>query len=355
MPEHVYSEKLGMLSDAQFQAALDRFDLGDFLIAEKIPLGVFGQNVFVTSSRGQFVLRGAPHFPWQFPTEQFYARLLHERTRVPAPWPYLIDPATDIFGWSYALMPRLPGTQLSLLEAEKKLTAQDRREIARAFGRNLALMHELSWPFAGRYDAASGKVQPFELLHELAWPFPVDHFADLAARAPGPVSYGELVPERIRHNLVLARRYSQATTEADLRWVEELLARAGVALREPFQPCFVMQDYKPDNLAILRENGQWRVSGVFDLMQPYFADGEADLTRTTFVYLNEEPELAREFIRAYSDLRTLRPGFAERFAVYMLDDLAILWEFALRHDQRWWPSGWTFRDWAERYVSFSPL
>jgi len=80
-------------------------------------------------------------------------------------------------------MPRLPGTQLSLLEAEKRLTAQDRREIARAFGRNLALMHEPGWPFAGRYDAASGKVQPFELLHELAWPFPVDHFADLAARA----------------------------------------------------------------------------------------------------------------------------------------------------------------------------
>jgi hygromycin-B 7''-O-kinase len=106
--------------------------------------------------------------------------------------------------------------------------------------------------------------------------------------------------------------------------VEELIARAVEALREPFQPCFVMQDYKPDNLAILHENGKWRVSGVFDLMQPYFADGEADLTRTTFVYLNEEPELAREFIRAYSDLKTFRPGFAERFAVYMLDDLAIL-------------------------------
>lgn len=46
-------------------------------------------------------------------------------------------------------------------------------------------------------------------------------------------------------------------------------------------------------------------------MQPYFADGEADLTRTPFVFLNEEPELAREFIQVYSDLRALRPGFAD--------------------------------------------
>ena len=28
---------------------------------------------------------------------------------MPAPWPYHIDDTTDIFGWPYALMPRLPG------------------------------------------------------------------------------------------------------------------------------------------------------------------------------------------------------------------------------------------------------
>jgi len=83
-----YSKHLGLLSPGQFQAALDRFGLGNFLHAEPISFGLFGQNVFLTSTEGEFVLRGRPHFPWQFPTEQFFARQLHDRTKVPVPWPY---------------------------------------------------------------------------------------------------------------------------------------------------------------------------------------------------------------------------------------------------------------------------
>lgn len=98
MTERTYSQYLGMIDDNQFQAALDRFQLGTFVKAEPIPFGLFGQNVFVTSSQGEYVLRGQPHFWWQFSTEQFYVRLLHERTQVPVPWPYLIDPEPDIFG-----------------------------------------------------------------------------------------------------------------------------------------------------------------------------------------------------------------------------------------------------------------
>ena len=62
-----YSKDLGLLSPDQFQAALSRFGLGNFLHAEPIPFGLFGQNVFLTSTVGEFVLRGRPHFPWQFP------------------------------------------------------------------------------------------------------------------------------------------------------------------------------------------------------------------------------------------------------------------------------------------------
>ena len=62
-----YSKHLGLLSPDQFQAALNRFGLGNFLHAEPIPFGLFGQNVFLTSIVGEFVLRGRPHFPWQFP------------------------------------------------------------------------------------------------------------------------------------------------------------------------------------------------------------------------------------------------------------------------------------------------
>jgi aminoglycoside phosphotransferase (APT) family kinase protein len=152
-----------------------------------VPLGLFGQNVFLTSTRGAFVLRGAPHFPWQFPTEQFYAQQLHEHTRVPAPWPYLIEQAQDIFGWSYAIMPRLPGSQMSLMEAQRKLTREDQYEIAVALGENLALMHELSWPFPGRYNADTQSVQPFELLRELAF-----HCEPLRRSSRAPISDGSL-------------------------------------------------------------------------------------------------------------------------------------------------------------------
>src|SRR5215216_5853473 len=105
----VYSQRLGVLTPHQFQAALARFELGDFVEATPVSGGLFGQNVFVTSTQGHYVLRGMPHYPWQFPKERFGAALLHERTQVPVAYPYLLDASTDIFGWSYLLMPRLQG------------------------------------------------------------------------------------------------------------------------------------------------------------------------------------------------------------------------------------------------------
>jgi len=72
---------------------------------------IFADPARTCSSRRQAVSMScaAPHYPWQFPKERLIARLLHERTRAPVSWPYLLDPSDDIFGWSYALMPRLPG------------------------------------------------------------------------------------------------------------------------------------------------------------------------------------------------------------------------------------------------------
>lgn len=144
MHEKLYSQRLGVIADEQFQTVLDRFNAGRFLHAEPIPFGVWGQNVFVTSSEGEFVLRGDPHFGWQFPTEQFYTQQLHERTRIPVPWPYLIDNNTDIFGWSYVLMPRMPGLQLADPQVRQSLPLTDRLGIARALGENLAAMQQVT-------------------------------------------------------------------------------------------------------------------------------------------------------------------------------------------------------------------
>jgi fructosamine-3-kinase len=90
-------------------------------------------------------------------------------------------------------------------------------------------------------------------------------------------------------------------------------------------------------------------------MEAHFGDGEADLSRTIASYLDEDRELAHAFLRAYLALRPPRPGFEERFAIYMLLDRALLWSFFQYNNLRWWDEHWTFRDWASQYVPFDVL
>ncbi|HEY4385352.1 MAG TPA: aminoglycoside phosphotransferase family protein [Ktedonobacteraceae bacterium] len=349
MTEKMYSQRLGSISDAQFQAALDRFHAGRFTQAEAISFGIFGQNVFVSSTTGEYVLRGDPHFWWQFPTEQFFARQLHERTSVPVPWPYLIDPTPDIFGWSFVLMPRMPGLQLADPQVKKQLGSADRRGIAQALGETLAQMQQVTMPFAGRYNASLETIEPFELAYELVWPLPVTSDASLK---PKIITYSERVTACLRHLLNRAHEYNaQTTTADDILWVEELIIEAQDALNETFEPCLLMEDYKEGNLVVTQQNKRWRVSGVFDLMEAHFGDGEADLSRPIAVYLNEDPQLAGEFFAAYLKHKSLRPGFTRRFPVYMLLDRVILWEFFQRHSWRLCPEEWTFRDWAGQYIA----
>jgi aminoglycoside phosphotransferase (APT) family kinase protein len=349
----MYGKRLGQISDEQLQMALDRFHLGTLLHAEPVPFGLFGQNIFLTSTQGAYVLRGSPHYRWQFPTEQFFARLLQERTQVPVSWPYEIDDNEDIFGWSYVLMPRMQGLQLENAEVEGQLSMEDKHAIAHALGENLVQMQELIWPFAGEYHAEAHTVQPFESTNALISPSQIEamHIK------PGVITYREYVLALIRSFLERSRTYNQRTTDADCAWVEMLIARAKDALNDDFQPCFVMRDYKWGNLVVMQSKGKWHVSGLFDLMEGYFGDGEADLSRTTAWYLERDPSLSlsREFIQAYIRQRPPRPGFAERFAVYMLLDRLIIWEFAQRESVNWWDQRLSLQEWAEPYTSLGAI
>ena len=244
--ERIYSQHLGLITDEQFQAALDHFQLGCFIRAEPILFGLFGQNVFVSSSEGEFVLRGRPHFWWPFPVES--------------------DPL-------------LVGTPTTT------------------------------------------------------------------------ITYSQQVKARLLHMLAKAHAINAAaTTEDDIRWVKECIEEAGEGLNDTFEPCIVLEDYKRENLVVLKEGEEWRVSGVFDLMGAHFGDGESDLSRQYAVYLDEDPQLAREFLRGYLSQTTLRPGFARRFPIYMLLDRAIIWEFIQRHEPQWWDGETVFRAWASEYI-----
>lgn len=352
MNGRVYSERLGVISDEQFQMALDHFNLGRFIQAQSIPFGNFGQNVFVSSTQGEYVLRGNPHFWWQFPTEQFFTRQLCERSSVPVPWPYLIDSTSDIFGWNFVIMPRMSGLQLEDSESQKRLGDRERRSIARALGENLASMQQVTWPIVGRYNAATDTVEPFELAHELAHPFSIESNIQQVGIAPTLLSYSERVQAVLRQLLARSQaRNPLTTTPGDIFWVKERIAQAQDALNEPFEPCLLMEDYKEGNLVVTQHGREWRVSGVFDLMGAHFGDGEADLSRPIAEYLNKDPQLAYELFDAYRKKKPLRPGFAKRFPIYMLLDRAILWEFFQWHNMRWWDERWTFRNWASQYIS----
>jgi hygromycin-B 7''-O-kinase len=326
----VYSRRLGALTPGQFQAALARFSLGDFVGAAPIAGGLFGQNVFVTSTQGQYVLRGSPHYPWQFPKEQFGAALLHAHTQVPVAHPYLLDPTTDIFGWPYLLIPRLHGTH----PLAAHLSLSEKLAIAQALGQNLAGLQALTWPFAGDYDLASQTIQPFS------------------------GGFAKWIAADIRSWRDTARfsaAAAPAVTVDDVAWTERVIAAAEPALAVAFAPSFVMNDYNPGNMLVAQVEGTWQVTGLFDLMEYYFGDGEADLMRMIAIYLDKDPQngaqLAQAFGTAYLAARPAREGFAERYKLYMLRDRAIAWEYGTRPENNWFPNSRSFRDYAEPYTA----
>ena len=137
--------------------------------------------------------------------------------------------------------------------------------------------------------------------------------------------------------------------------VEEVIEQAKDVLNDDFQPCFVMQDYKEANVVLTNEQGRWSVSGVFDLMEGSFGDGEADLSRQVSIYVEEEPGLAREFVQAFITNKPLRAGFTERFPIYMLHDRLMIWEYFQRTHTVWWDDQLTFRQWVEPYISADAL
>lgn len=327
MDAQKYSKRLGVITSEQFQTALDRFDLGRFISAKSIPHGLSKRNIFLTTTKGEFVFRGAPHTPYQFLAERYYTRNLHERTRVPVPWPYLVDTNEDIFGWNYVIMPRLPGLQLADRMVRERLTREEKRGIARAMGDNLALMQECTWNRCGSYDERHDTIQPF---------------------ASG---YGDWIIKRIRSFLARSQAYNSHTTAGDSRWVETRIQHAIDVLHEPFQPCFVMQDYKESNAVAEGSAGQWWISGVFDFTQAHVGDGEVDVARTFAQYLDIDPLLASEFLQAYLEKKPPRPGFLQRFPVYMLHERLQTWEFCQHVGHLQWDESLTLQEWANPYVS----
>ena len=321
-----YSQRLGVLTHEQLQAALDRFGLGELIAAEAAPGGLFGQNVMLTTSSGAFVLRGNPH-AGQMRHEHHAARVIRERTCVPVPWPYLIEDDPALFGWPYAVMPRLSGVQLADGDVRKQLSPEDRRGIVVAMAECLAELHSAPFDFHGVYDEKADAFVPAEL--------------------PFAQWFGEWTRwwlQRCRDE-----EHSDATTDDDVAWVEEILRQAAPALDEPFAPVLVHTDVQEGNVVAEKTDGRWRISGLFDLAETTLSDGEYDLARAYCGY-QARADAGRLYLETYLRQRPARPGWSERFRHYVLHDRLIIWEYGQRN-RVWFRPGMCLREWLEPIVA----
>ena len=99
-----------------------------------------GQSILLTTTTGEFVLRGNPTVEHQLHKERAVAAAIHDRTSLAVPWPYLVDDDTDLFGWSYTVMPLLPGSSGAALW--DSADDEGRLALAAAHGHALARLHE---------------------------------------------------------------------------------------------------------------------------------------------------------------------------------------------------------------------
>jgi len=295
-----YSERLGVIDPGQLFEVAEMFDLGDVLLAEPMAGGLFGQNLALATSEGDFVLRGNPHGHVQLTKERHVAHFIHENSSLPAPWPYEVCDDTDIFGWTFAIMPRLPGEMGEVIR--EVADDAERVALASATGEALARLHEATAEFPGPYDA---QLDDF---------IEVDEFADWALH-------------RFEHWRNACRSVNGLSTEAEL-YLDELVEACAPALEEPFTPVLVHHDFKHGNLNYERQARGFESTGVFDLMEAYIADGEEDLVR--MLWLVDLPE-ARAFVDAYTAHNPLRPGAAERLSLYAVADWMVIWGYRLKH------------------------
>ncbi|WP_025724290.1 phosphotransferase family protein [Paenibacillus polymyxa] len=320
------SNRLGEVTNDQMQRMLNRFDLGRLLSYEKTAEGVLGQTLYVSSTAGQFVLKGNPLFLGQWIEEKFMVEQIQTRTPIPVPTPYLVDHTEDIFGWSYAVMPRLYGQHIHTPELQAKLTSLDKQQMAEMLATVLLELHSWKVKNSGELDTTTLAIRPFE------------------------VSYRGWLYGRIRYWLEDAKKYSNISVQ-DMEWVEEILEGSRQAFDQLEAATFVMGDFKPQNFLVQNGDKGWRVSGLFDFTTAYFGDGVADLPKITTMYLeNGEEELAKGFLSAYAQGMNAKEGFTERFRVHMLHQQVLNWGCAKAMKQVTWDDKLSFAAWAQKFM-----
>lgn len=299
---------LGELSDADLQAALDRFDLGRLVSAEAFTVGLFGKNIGLVTDRGRWVLRGDPwpaHTDEQFRRERFWASSVRARCDVPVPWPFHIDSDESLFGWPYQLTPWMPG-------------AQERNAVgAKALGRAAADLRRVTFDTFGSWSPGTDTLEPFDG-SPLEWLFyRTQVWIDLCTMQARPLS------------------------DADREWVRSLIPTD----LDDVTPSYIHHDLKPGNCVCV--DGE--VSGLFDLGEGTTGDPLEDLARPVWDLARYDAALVPVFLRAYEEAAGIRVPL-DRLWSYVVLDLLVLWEYGTRPAQSWFTDN-DFATWAKSFAA----
>ena len=297
---------LGDLSDAQLQAALDRFDLGRLVTAEAFTVGLFGKNVGLTTDAGRWVLRGQPwpaNSDEQFRRERFWASSIRTHCDVPVPWPFHIEADESIFGWPFQLTPWLPGVQ------ERNASG------AAALGRAAAALRAVTFEHFGEWSPSTDALEPF---------------ADAAV---------ESLTRRTESLIAEFTRQERPLADSDQAFVRGLLPDEIDAA-----PAYVHHDLKPGNCVCV--DGE--VSGLFDLGEGLVGDTLENLARATWDLANLDVALVAPFLDAYEAAAGIEVPL-DRLRAYVLLDMLVIWEYGTRPDAVWFPEP-TFESWVATFA-----
>jgi hygromycin-B 7''-O-kinase len=314
---------LGEIDDRQLQAALDHFALGTLTAAEPLTNGLFGKNVALGTTSGNWVLRGKP---WpagvddQFRRERFFASTIRAACEVPVPWPYLIEAHSDLFGWPYALMPLLPGTTVDTDGPTS--SGHDWDAVAGALGRAAARLRAVRFPAFGEWAPSSDELSVFA------------------------GSAGHWLAHRVERWIRACTDDKRSLADTDVAWLHALVDDVAVEIgSDPPEPGYVHHDFKAGNVVVAKVADQTEVSGLFDLGEGLVADPLEDLARCTWDLANRiGPRCSATFLRTYVDPIGATVSW-ERLRAYVVFDLLVIWEFGSRPSNRWF-SAPTFKDWA---------
>lgn len=308
---------LGAIPLERFQLAADRHSLGRVLAAEPLG-GAYGNNVGLTTEQGAWVLRGAvpPLDATLLRRERFFARAVHERSSLASPWPYLVDDTESIFGWPYAIMPRLRG---QVLHPALDL---DWAVIGYALGRAAAELHSIVFPRLG------------------AWSAEVDDI--ISPGMPAAQWFRKRATDLVRR----VAETSAALDQASATLVEDVIGAAVPSIAD-FEPTYVHGDLGLGNLVGERSPAGFAFTGVFDLGDGYAGDPDEDLATPLWWPLYWRNEVAsRAFLEAYCAERPARAARTPRLRAYVVVSLLRNWEAGQRQGFDWYGGCRTFREWA---------